>query len=269
MRVSAAALPRFSPPGPGPRGPSSAPGYGPASPPSSPLPARLGSPGRGVPFLLCHGGAPSMPCSALPSLFPPRGLGRARRRRVPAPSPLSLGIRIPATRAGAWPGSGAARELLRGSRAWPGFLTSSSSSKGGSERSCLPLPVRGAGAFRAPILPELRGKRRLQKPGSARLGWEGAAGCLASGVVSGSLLKFPVGECSRRGRRGDTAGVPPAAAGIGAVRGTKFSVGLVYPLEPALRGSQGTFPASQELSRTKTKKPTISTDAERLKQFTS
>lgn len=72
MRVSAAALPRFPPPGPGPRGPSSAPGYSPASPPSSPLPARLGPPGRGVPSLLCHGGAPSMPCSALPSLFLPR-----------------------------------------------------------------------------------------------------------------------------------------------------------------------------------------------------
>lgn len=88
MRVSAAALPRFPPPGPGPRGPSSATGYSPASPPFSPLPARLGPPGRGVPSLSCHGGAPSMPCSALPSLFLPRsprpGAG------PPSPCPRSI-----------------------------------------------------------------------------------------------------------------------------------------------------------------------------------
>lgn len=213
MRVSAAALPRFPPPGPGPRGPSSAPGYSPASPPSSPLPARLGPPGRGVPSLRCHGGAPSMPCSALPSPFLPRsprpGAG------PPPPCPRSIppfprdphprqprrglaGLRSCSGAAPGQPGLGwvpfnpaaaaaAAAKAARGDRAAPS--------------PCL-ASVRGAGPFRAPILPELRGKRRLEEPGSARLGWEGAAGCLAPGVVSGSLPKFPRYECYRQGRRG-------------------------------------------------------------------
>lgn len=276
MRVSAAALPRFPPPGPGPRGPSSAPGYSPASPPSSPLPARLGPAGRGVPSLRCHGGAPSMPCSALPSPFFSRGLGRACRRRVPAPSPLSLGIRISGSRGGAWLGWGAAREPLRGSRAWAGSLltSSSSSSKGGSEWSCLP-PPRAWPRCAVQVLFGHRFSRSCEGSGAWRsLARLGEVGKVLPGFWLQGWSPAPSRSFLLPSVTGRVGGVvqqvfPPLPLESGSVWGTKFLVGLMYPLEPVLRGSQGTFAASQELCLTnKDQKTNISTDAEKLKQLT-
>lgn len=121
MRVSAAALPRFPPPGPGPRGPSSAPGYSPASPPCSPLPARLGPPGRGVPSLRCHGGAPSMPCSALPSPFLPSPLPAAWGGPAASVSPLHPPFPSGSASPAAAAGPGRAEELPGAAPGQPGL----------------------------------------------------------------------------------------------------------------------------------------------------